>query len=223
MATRPTVVAIVQARLGSTRFPRKVLSDVHGQPLLVRMIDRIRRAQTVHRIVVATPDDEICRVAGEAGVWAMKGSEEDVLGRYYRTACDCGADVVVRLTADCPLIDAGVIDGVVGSIKNADFASNVFHRTFPKGLDVEVMWFDTLSRLHRLAETPEEIEHVTWRVYQKRWEFQSVNYEDVEDNSGENWCVDHPEELALIRDAYAWMNGTYKSYAEILKWRHERE
>ena len=220
--TRPRVVAIIQARLGSQRFPRKVVADIHGQPMLARMIGRVCRSEMVHQVVVATPDDEIVRLAGDAGVWAMKGSEEDVLGRYYRAARDCNADVVVRLTGDCPLIDAEVIDGAVGALKTADFASNALVRTFPRGLDVEVMWADTLSRLHRLAETAEEIEHVTWRVYKRPWEFVAVSYEDIENNSRHNWCVDEPEELAFIRDAYAWMDGTYKSYAEILKWSNQR-
>ena len=216
--TRPYVVAIIQARLGSTRFPRKVLSDIHGKPLLAHLIHRVRHAQTVQDIVLATPDDEICAIAGNEGIWALKGSEEDVLGRYYKAARDCGADVVVRITADCPLIDAGVIDGVVRALGTNDFASNAFRRTFPKGLDVEVMWTDTLNRLHRLAETKEEIEHVTWKVYTDSWLFKSTSYEDIDNNSHLNWCVDYPEDLVFIRKAYEWMNGTYKSYAELLEW-----
>ena len=215
---RPFVVAIIQARLGSSRFPRKVLLDIHGTPMLTRMIRRVKRAELVHRIVVASPDIEVLDVAGNEGVWGIKGSEEDVLGRYVKAALDCDADIIIRLTADCPLIDAGVIDGAIKALGTNDFASNCFLRTFPKGLDVEVMWRDTLIRLHRLAETKEEIEHVTWRVYREPWLFKSASYEDLGDCGHLNWSVDYPDDLVFIQEAYAWMGDTYKSYTELLEW-----
>src|SRR5262249_13108735 len=151
-------VAIVQARTGSTRLPGKVLAQVGTRPMLAQQLRRLRDAVTLDEIVVATTtesrDDPVAEIAEAEDVRCFRGSESDVLGRYVGAARASGAEIVVRLTADCPLIDPGVVDRVTGLLVNGageyDYASNVVRRTFPQGLDAEALFVDTLERVDRL-------------------------------------------------------------------------
>src|SRR5688500_8132039 len=137
------VVAVVQARAGSTRLPGKVLMDVAGRPMLARIMHRVAAASRVDEVVLATSDldrdDPVAELAASEGFGVFRGSEEDVLGRFAGAARAADADVVVRITGDCPLIAPEVIDEVVTRLVDdgADYASNVLRRTFPKGLDAE--------------------------------------------------------------------------------------
>src|SRR5277367_2863697 len=137
------VVAIVQARMGSTRLPGKVLIDLGGETVLARVIARLRRAELVKEIVVATTDsaadDAIVGECRRLDVPTFRGSESDVLDRYYWAARGCPASVVVRITSDCPLIDPQLVDETIRVFQQqqADYASNTFSRTYPRGLDAE--------------------------------------------------------------------------------------
>ena len=154
-------VAIVQARTTSTRFPGKVLADLAGQPLLAWVLRRAR-ASAVDDVVVATTvnveDDQVIAIAEREDARWFRGDEHDVLGRYVHAAREAGADVVVRLTADCPMLDAEVVDRVIGALcddpESVDYASNVIVRTFPQGLDAEALFFDVLLRAQRMGVSP---------------------------------------------------------------------
>jgi len=203
-----TVVAIVQARMTSTRLPGKVLMDLAGAPMLVRELERVRRAATIDEVVVATTtnatDDPVAEVVAAHGARVFRGDEHDVLGRYLGAAREVDAGVVVRITADCPLIDPGVVDRVVGALdREADYASNVVVRTFPQGLDCEALHRDTLERVGRLATSAAAREHVTWLIYAERPElFVRRDVTDPEDNSDLRWTVDRPEDLDRVRALY---------------------
>ena len=163
-------VAIIQARMNSSRLPGKVLQDIAGQPMLMRVLERARRAKTVDDVIVATTtdpsDDPIEAVCRERGYLIYRGSMFDVLDRYYGAARLAQADVIVRVTADCPVIDPAVIDQVVEAFhtQNADFACNrlppPWKRTWPIGLDTEVCSFAGLERAWKEAVLPYEREHV---------------------------------------------------------------
>lgn len=203
------VVGIVQARVGSTRLPGKVLMDLAGVPLALHTVRRLARATLVDQVVVATSssskDDSLVSLVEAEGIPYVRGSEEDVLSRFTLAARETEADVVVRVTADCPLIDPGVVDDVVGALLEdaaaCDYASNVLRRTFPRGLDAEAMFTDVLTRIDRLATSPEAREHVTWLAYRERPDLfllRSVELED-QDYSHLDWSVDTEEDLERVR------------------------
>ncbi len=199
-----TVVAIVQARMESSRFPGKVLHEVGGRPLIAILLERLQRAASVDAIVVATPATPANRELGArtkaVGHRVYRGSEDDVLDRYYRAAVKVGADTVVRITGDCPLVDPEVVDAVVARFfdSGADYASNTIPPTFPDGLDTEVFTFNALERSWREATDPVHREHVT--LYMKEsGAFSLENVRHEIDWSAERWTVDQPEDLEVIR------------------------
>jgi glutamate-1-semialdehyde aminotransferase/spore coat polysaccharide biosynthesis protein SpsF (cytidylyltransferase family) len=161
------VVAILQARMGSSRFPGKVLKTLSGRPMLWHSVERIKRAKEVHEVVIATSfesdDDAIADFANSYGYKVFRGSHDDVLGRFVQCAQQFQADVVVRLTGDCPFLDPAVIDQVVLAhrVHHADYASNTIESTFPDGLDVEVLSAQSLYTAGQLAQSHHEREHVT--------------------------------------------------------------
>lgn len=204
-------VIIIQARMSSTRLPGKVLADLCGKPMLSRQIQRLREVVEAPEITVATSDrsvdDPVVELARGESVEIFRGSEEDVLSRFVGAAREMRADLVVRVTADCPLIDPGEVDRAVRALLNprarVDYASNVIQRTYPRGLDVEALFSDTLERLHRLAESPKSREHVTWFINRERPDlFQRASVVDSDDNSDLRWTVDTPQDLAAVRKIY---------------------
>jgi spore coat polysaccharide biosynthesis protein SpsF len=217
-------VAILQARTTSTRLAGKVLADIEGRPLIVRELDRLSRATAVDDIVVATTtnesDDAVVDCAEQAGARWYRGPEHDVLARYVGAAREAAAEIVVRVTADCPLLDPGVVDRVVAALQpDVDYASNVLVRTFPVGLDVEVMFADVLYRVDRLGRSPEAREHVTWFVRSERPDlFVCRSVVDDEDNSDLRWTVDTDEDLAVVRQLYRELNlaDTILPYREVV-------
>ena len=208
-------VAIVQARMTSVRLPGKVLMDIEGRPMLDRVVDRVRRCEELDEIVVATTinqeDDPIVERCKGLDVRWHRGSELDVLGRYVEAAEITKADLVVRFTADCPLIDPGVADSVMraasASASLCDYASNTVERTFPRGLDTEALFADVLMRTARLASSVPAREHVTWFIHQERPDlFIRRDVVDGVDNSDLRWTVDTADDLALVREMYARLN-----------------
>ena len=204
-------VVIVQARVGSTRLPRKVLADLAGRPMLTQVLRRLARCRCVDEITVATtvaPDDSaVADLAHSAGVGCFRGSERDVLGRYLGAARASRADVVIRVTSDCPLIDPPTVDRVINALTDApaaaDYAGNVIERTFPRGLDAEAFFLDTLERASRLATCDAAREHVTRYILVERPDlFLRRSVTGDQDDSDLRWTVDEPDDLALARRLY---------------------
>ena len=203
-------VIVVQARMTSTRLPGKVLLDLGGRPLLAQVLRRLTRCRRADELVVATtvntPDDAVVKVAGVEGARWFRGEEHDVLSRYLGAAREARADLVVRVTADCPLIDPGEVDRVILALESdapgADYAANVVERTFPRGLDAEALFQDVLERIGRLARSAAAREHVTRLVYDRRDLFLVRSVTDSQDNSDLRWTVDTPADLAMMRRLY---------------------
>jgi len=213
-------VVIVQARMGSTRLPGKVLRDLAGEPMLAQEIRRLREMETADDLMVATTtqatDDPIADLARVLGVPCYRGPEDDVLSRYVGAAHASAADVVIRVTADCPLIDPQQADRVVDALKGADYAVN---SGYPRGLDTEALYFDVLMRVNRMGQSTKAREHVTWFINRERPDlFVRHVVVDQTDNSNLRWTVDTPEDLAMIRCLYAALDlgATPRPYRDIL-------
>lgn len=202
-------VAIVQARIGSQRFPGKVMEPILGSPMLLRQLERIARAGTLDDIVVATTtvtdDDRVAQVVQEAGYGVVRGSEEDVLDRFRLAADHSGAEVVVRLTADCPLIDPRVIDEAVEAWRDGqpdvDFVSNALSETYPDGMDTEVFSRRLLGRASQEARLPSDREHVTF-FFWKSGLFQVRSLSAPKPLGHLRLTVDYPEDLEWVRRVY---------------------
>jgi spore coat polysaccharide biosynthesis protein SpsF len=218
-------IVIIQARMGSTRLPGKVLEEVLGEPMLAHVVGRCRRARNVDEVVVATstlPQDDAIVSACRARDWAyVRGSEDDVLSRYVTAAVEHRADLVVRLTADCPVIDPALVDTHVerltSAFDRADFVSNMVVQSFPLGLAVEAMPIDVLHRLDRMSRTARLREHVTTLVYDEPSLFRVEHVTHDEDLSALRWTVDTPEDLALVRQLFGHFGHARFSWIEALE------
>ncbi|XOB98440.1 cytidylyltransferase domain-containing protein [Deinococcota bacterium DY0809b] len=206
---KPRVVAIVQARMGSTRLPGKVMLPLAGKPMIHHVVERVRRVPELDEVVVATStleqEQPLVECLHEMGVPVFRGSEQDVLERYYLAAKDFYADAVVRITADCPLISPRVTSAVVRAFlacNGCDYVSNTLKRTFPRGLDTEVVRFSALERAHREAATPSEREHVTPYIWKQPDRFRIQQYRGEVDLSALRWTVDTPEDFKLARRVF---------------------
>jgi spore coat polysaccharide biosynthesis protein SpsF len=224
------VVAIVQARMNSARLPGKVLLDIGGKPMLARVVERSRRARTLDEVLVATTtdptDDAVEAYCQKAGYASTRGSTFDVLDRYYQAAKEFKADVIVRITADCPVIDPDVIDKTVlaffgledeTSALHAeaapafDFAANrlppPWGRTYPIGLDTEVCSYEGLEQAWKYADQPHEREHVMPYFYDRPEQFRIRLVNHHEDLGHLRWTVDTPDDLHLLREIFARFDG----------------
>ncbi len=215
------VVAIIQARTGSTRLPGKVLHDLAGRSMLARVIRRTQRAALVNEVVVATTtsteDDPVISECHGLGVCWFRGNEHDVLDRYYLAAEAHRADLVVRITSDCPLIDPGLVDRVVRAFlqERPDYASNCLERTYPRGLDSEAIPFDGLARAWCEADRPYQRVHVTPYFYEHSELFRLLAVKHNRDLSYHRWTVDTPDDMRFVRmvferfggeDRFAWQD-----------------
>ena len=204
------IVAIIQARMGSTRLPGKVLQEIAGCTMLELVVRRTQQAKLIDAVVVATTvdpsDDAIIAECERLNVSTFRGSEHDVLDRYYGAAQFYNADVVVRITSDCPLIDPTVIDHSITTFKNAvpnvDYASNGMERTYPRGLDTEVMTMAALKNAWENAIEMYQRSHVTPYLYQNGDKFSLLPVIHSIDYSGWRWTVDTPDDLAFVRELY---------------------
>jgi len=200
------------------------MMDVAGEPMLVRVVNRVRRASKLDEVIVATttnPDD--CRIVNlcqERGWPVFRGSEQDVLDRYYRAALAYKADIVVRFTADCPLIDPEIIDVVVNEFlshrPNVEYVSNTVERTFPRGLDAEVMSFDALKKAWQEDKAPASREHVTPYIWRRPEWFNIRNVANDIDYSYMRWTVDTIEDLIFVREIYKYFQNDSFSWKEVL-------
>jgi glutamate-1-semialdehyde 2,1-aminomutase len=206
-----TTIAIVQARLGSTRFPNKVMRLIGGIPMIELLIRRLRNAKKLDRIVLATSTDTknlpMVEYMRQAGVEVYQGSEDDVLDRYYQAALVNGADTVVRITGDCPLVDAALVDQMIAEYEHlgVEYISNRYPPTFPDGLDIDVFSFESLAKTWREAVKQYDREHVTPFFYDSGL-FEVSNLEHSEDLSLERWTVDEPEDFTVISDVFRYFS-----------------
>jgi spore coat polysaccharide biosynthesis protein SpsF len=212
---------VIQARAGSTRLPGKVLLPLAGAPLLQRVIERVAAAKTPISIVVATTpspaDDPLVEIARAAGVGCFRGHPTDLLDRHYHAALAAGADVVVKIPSDCPLLDPRVIDRVLGFFHDEpgghDFVSNLHPPTYPEGNDVEVMTFAALEQAFREADRASDREHTTPFLWERpeRFRLGSVVWEKGRDYSMiHRFTVDYPADYAFVRAVYdkLWTPGS---------------
>jgi spore coat polysaccharide biosynthesis protein SpsF len=215
----PKVLTVVQARMGSSRLPGKILLPLAGQPLLVRMVERVQRALLAGTVVVATPtdaaDDAVAECCAAHGLACFRGNALDLLDRHYQAARQFGADVVLKIPSDCPLIDPFVIDEVVkfyfDFAERFDFVSNLHPATFPDGNDVEVMPFAALETAWREAKRPLEREHTTPFFWENpdRFRLGNVTWDTGLDYSmSHRWTIDYPEDYQFISAVY---NALYPS------------
>ena len=222
------VIAIIQARMSSTRLPGKVLLDLGGRPVLERMIERVKRAKNVTETVVATTtdpsDDAIVELCQKLGTPVFRGSLPDVLDRYYQCALEYKADYVVRLTGDCPLIDPELIDEVIYGLFDPpeDFSCNrlppPFGRTFPIGLDVEACTFQALENAWKNATEKHQREHVMPYLYETPGKFQVIQLQNDEDYGDMRWTLDTPQDLELLREVIKRLGGRNDfSWEEVLE------
>jgi spore coat polysaccharide biosynthesis protein SpsF len=209
--------------MGSTRLPGKVMKDIGGETMLARVVGQARRAKLLHELVVATtinPTDEaIVDECQRLHVAVYRGNEDDVLDRYYQAATLHRGDTIVRITSDCPLIDPTVVDKVIGAFlaEAPDYASNVIERTYPLGLDTEVMSMSTLTRAWQGARQAYERVHVTPYIYENPELFRLLHVKAQADYSHHRWTVDMPEDLAFVRAVYRRLgNDEYSSWEDVL-------
>ena len=204
------IVVILQARIGSTRLPRKVMNEILGKPVLIHDSERINEMKTINKIVVATTnlekDDIIVKTVKKYNkdIGIFRGSENDVLDRYYKAAKEFNADIIVRITSDDPLIDPKVSDLIVRTFldSNCDYCCNNMPRTFPLGLDTEVFTFEALERAWKGAKNPYEIEHVTPCIRENPDKFKRINVRNNVDLSNLRWTLDYPEDFEFITEIY---------------------
>lgn len=202
-------VIIVQARMNSTRLPGKVLKPIGGKPLLAYALETLQRVENADGLLVATSDlpadDAIAAFCTDFGMDCYRGSETDVLDRYYQAARSVEAERIVRITSDCPLIDADVVSEIIDAFDAAqvnatpiDYLSNTLDRTFPRGLDVEIFSFAALETAWKEASDPDEREHVTPFLYRHPERFRLQQYRQAINRSHLRWTVDTPEDFHLI-------------------------
>lgn len=220
MPSQPTkTAAVLQARMSSTRLPGKVLRPILGQPMIARQIERLRRCEHLDQIIVATstdPSDEPLAEAVRAmGVPVHRGDLDDVLGRFIGAADAFGLEgIMVRLTADCPLADPGVIDQAIAlrARDDLDYLSNGRQRTYPRGVDVEVFRIDALRAAAREADTPYDREHVTPYLYKPGARFTQGHLTQARDESDLRWTVDYPDDFAFVERVYAALYPTNPAF-----------
>lgn len=205
------IYAIIQARTGSTRLPNKIFMEFCNKPNLVHVYNRVSQSKRIDKVIIATTeqsnDDKVYQFSIEQGIDCFRGSEEDVLDRYYKCCLNLNAlldDTIVRITADCPLIDPNIIDDVIDFYmkNNFDYASNAFEPTYPDGLDLEVFSFRVLKKAWQNAELLSEREHVTPYIKKNRELFKIGSYKNKIDLSHHRWTLDEKEDYELINIIY---------------------
>ncbi len=205
------ILAVLQARVGSTRFPGKVLKEVLKKPLIQYEIERIKQSKKIDKLVLATSEREedklLIKIVRNCGIESFAGSEEDVLDRYYQCARIYNPDAVVRLTGDMPIHDPEVIDKIISTFEESqvDYANNTFEPTYPDGLDTEVMKMSALERAYKEATLLSEREHVTPYIYKNANEhgkrlFKMLVVKNEVNFSHLRWTVDEEADFLLIKE-----------------------
>lgn len=220
------VVTVIQARMGSTRLPGKVMLQLEGKTVLAHVVERCKAISLSSEIVVATTtkaQDNIINIeADKLGVLCHRGSEDDVLSRYYEAAVSRNADVIVRVTSDCPLLDPDISNLTIEkflSIAGMDYCDNVTERTFPRGLDTEVISFSALERAYNEAQREDEREHVCHYIYEHPEWFKLTTFSGEDNLSNYRWTLDTEEDWKLIQEIYRqlYIPGEVFSWKECIK------
>ena len=199
------ILAIVQARMGSTRLPGKVLKQVDGKPLIKILLSRLSRSKKIDKIILATSiepeNDHLVKTVEKMGFEVFRGSENDVLDRYYQAAKIYKPQVVVRITGDCPIIDPHLVDQVIESYQKTkvDYVSNIDPPTYPDGLDTEVLSFEALEAAYEQSDKSFDREHVTPFI-RTSGQFKRLNYTNKNDLSNERWTVDDTEDFEVMEN-----------------------
>ncbi|GGM31929.1 hypothetical protein GCM10011351_17640 [Paraliobacillus quinghaiensis] len=217
------IAAIIQARMGSTRLSGKVMKDIKGRTVLSHVIERVKQSNLIDEIIIATTvqerDNVIENEAIKCGAKVYMGSEEDVLSRYYLAAKENNIDIIVRITSDCPLIDANILDKILNFYLEEKYdivtnaGSDLNQRTFPRGLDTEVFSFQILEEAFKNGREKHHREHVTPYIYEKSTKIHyfknDVNY------SNHRWTLDTEEDFELISEIYSRLyKGTHDFYLQ---------
>ena len=202
------ITAIIQARLGSTRLPGKTLMTIEGDSLIGHLVRRVKESKYVNNIVIATTtkekDNAIVNFARNNDLKFYRGSEDDVLDRFYKTAIEYDVETIVRVTPDCPLLDPKIMDSVISQYidGNYDFLCNTMPPTYPDGLDTEIFSFKTLERVWGDARKPSEREHVTSYIYNHPDLFKIYNCTNHVDISYMRWVVDEKVDYIFVAEVY---------------------
>ncbi|MCF7917298.1 MAG: glycosyltransferase family protein [Candidatus Omnitrophica bacterium] len=213
-------IAIIQARMGSTRLPGKILKDIKGRSMLWHVVDRVDYSNLIDKIVIATTedkeDDKIENFCKTNNVYFYRGNQEDVLDRYYQTAKNYQADLIIRITSDCPLIDPCIIDKAIthylDNEEKADYVSNTLERTYPRGMDVEVFPFRALEIAWQKAKEEYQREHVTPYIYENPDTFNLSCIKNENDLSYLRLTVDEEKDLELVREIYKKLYQKYNIF-----------
>lgn len=214
------VNVIIQARMGSTRLPGKILKNLCGKPMLWQVIQRLSKSEQTDKIIVATTDleqdDLVEKFCVSNDILYYRGSSDDVLSRYYNTYRQFPSDIIVRITADCPLIDQAILDEMIidfkSNVESVDYLSNTLKRTYPRGLDVEIFSSETLELIYEKATSNFEREHVTPYIYNHPELFRLRNFENRIDYSSYRWTVDTKEDFDLITKIYEYFQELNSSF-----------
>lgn len=220
------IVVIIQARMGSTRLPGKVLMQLHGKSVLQHVVERVQRSKFKTEIIIATTslqrDNVIVDEAKRIGVSEFRGSEDDVLSRYFEAAQSVKADIIVRITSDCPVIDWVLLDDMLEKFfdnPQIEYLSNTVDRTYPRGLDVEIFSFKTLEKAYKESTQKPDREHVTPYIWRQPELFSIEQYKNKKDYSRLRWTLDTQEDWELICKIYDSLYPTKKdfNFEDILK------
>lgn len=206
------IVCIIQARIGSTRLHGKVMKELRGKTVLSHVVDRVKRSKRLDKVIIATTknkeDDEIVNECKKIGVEYHRGSVDNVLSRYYEVANNENADIIVRVTSDCPLIDPEIIDEMIkyfekeNEVGHIDYLSNSIIETFPRGFDVEIFTYDSLREAYNNAKLDYEKEHVTPYIYMNKDKFIIKNFSNDKNYSQYRLTLDTIEDYILINNIY---------------------
>ncbi len=216
------IIAIIQARMGSSRLPGKVMMDLCGKPVIWHVFSRVSQSKLIDRVILATTtnteDDVVEKFCNRSGIPVFRGDANNVLSRYYMCAkqiLDEGNDIeyIIRITADCPVIDPLIIDKVVQLAldEKFDYASNVHPLSYPDGLDVEAFTFSALSTAYQNAQLPSEKEHVTPYII-KTTSFRQGNVKNPQNIFNLRWTLDHKEDYELIKIIYEDLYPQYPNF-----------
>jgi spore coat polysaccharide biosynthesis protein SpsF len=218
------IIAIVQARMSSSRLPGKVLMPILGEPMLHRQLERVAQAKLVDKVIVATSveasDDPIEAFCDTIDQPCFRGDLNNVLNRFYQCTQKYDPDHIIRLTGDCPLVDPDLIDEVIELHLqgNYDYTTNAYPQSYPNGLDVEIMTRETMNKIHQNATTPDELEHVTFYVREHCEDFSIGDLVCPEDLSDQRWTVDYPQDFTLITSIYEelYPESKYFDYHQVM-------
>lgn len=203
------VAAVIQARCGSTRFPNKVFADLCGHPLIFHVVNRLRFAKSIDEIVLATTtnplDDKLEEWGRQQEILIYRGSENNVLNRFFMASELVEADIIIRITADDPFKEPSIIDKAVGTLieTKSDFVCNNNPATYPEGLDVEVFTKEALNRAERFSDNAFEREHVTQYFYRHPCDFKIINISNSNNLSHLRWTIDTDEDFFMTQKVYS--------------------